>query len=64
MRDLELRAIQNLLRRNKLVLEHWKKRIPFDDPFDQGQVEIRAEGQGVGVNLRTAAYKESARIIH
>src|SRR5712672_1947183 len=62
MPDLEVRAIQDLVRRDELMLEHWKKRVSFDDPFDQSQVEIRAERQGPLVNLRAAANKESAWI--
>src|SRR5437016_10341475 len=61
MDDAELGPVADFLDRFKAVFERGEESVSFDDPFDQRQVEIGTEGQGLGVHLRAAADEDIAR---
>ena len=60
MHDFELRCISNLTGQRKVVLKGRKEGVSGNLSFDQGQVKVGAEWQGLPVNLRSAADEDLA----
>ena len=57
VQNFKLRSFVDRLDELKPVLEWWKEGVPFNDPVDQGQIQVGTQREGVLVDLSPAANK-------
>ncbi len=47
MEDFEIGTVEDVLRELEAIFKRREERVAFDDPLDQGEIEMGAQRQGL-----------------